>query len=55
VSVNLDITHTFNADLDIYLVGPGDCGTLELSTDNGSSGDNFSNVTLTTPSALPRS
>ncbi|RMG63591.1 MAG: CHRD domain-containing protein [Calditrichaeota bacterium] len=34
------LTHTFDADLDIYLIGPnGD--TLELSTDNGGSGDNY--------------
>ena len=38
--VVVDITHGFDADLDIYLKGPD--GTLfELSTDNGSSGDNY--------------
>ena len=39
-NVSLDITHTFDGDLDIYLVSPN--GTeLELSTDNGGGDDNF--------------
>ncbi|RMI14715.1 MAG: hypothetical protein D6681_04710, partial [Calditrichaeota bacterium] len=34
------LTHTWDADLDIYFISPfGD--TLELSTDNGGSGDNY--------------
>ena len=44
VSVSIDsISHTWLSDLDIYLISPaGD--TLELSTDNGGSADNMSNV-----------
>jgi subtilisin-like proprotein convertase family protein len=53
VSVTLNVTHSWNSDLQIYLVGPGNCGTLELSTNNGSSGDNYTNTVLTTPSAFP--
>ncbi len=50
ISVTVSATQTFNADLDFYLVGPGDCGTLELSTDNGSTGDNYAGAILVTPS-----
>lgn len=40
------LTHTFNGDLDIWLISPaGD--TLEVSTDNGGSTDNYINVTFT--------
>ena len=40
VNVSLDITHTFDGDLDIFLVSPS--GTrVELSTDNGSGGDDY--------------
>jgi|SoiMethySBSTD1v2_1073268.scaffolds.fasta_scaffold13101_2 leucyl aminopeptidase len=43
VNVRLNITHTWDADLDIYLRHPD--GTLvELTTDNGSSGDNYNNT-----------
>ncbi len=34
------ITHTWRSDIDMYLVAP-DGTRVELSTDNGSSGDNF--------------
>jgi subtilisin-like proprotein convertase family protein len=40
VNVTLSITHTWDADLDIYLISPN--GTrVELSTDNGGSDDNY--------------
>ena len=42
-SVTINITHTYDADLDIYLVDP--YGSIyELSTDNGGSGDNYTNT-----------
>ncbi|MDY0351923.1 MAG: proprotein convertase P-domain-containing protein [Desulfobulbaceae bacterium] len=41
LNVQLDITHTWNADLDIFLIAP-DASRIELSTDNGGSGDNYS-------------
>lgn len=45
VRVTINITHTWLADLDIFLVSP--TGTrVELTTDNGSSGDNFINTTF---------
>ncbi|TRV26315.1 MAG: PKD domain-containing protein, partial [Microcystis wesenbergii Mw_MB_S_20031200_S109D] len=43
VSVCLDITHTWDSDLDIYLQAPN--GTrIELSTDNGSLDNNYTNT-----------
>jgi subtilisin-like proprotein convertase family protein len=43
VNVRIDITHTFDGDLDIYLIGPN--GTqIELSTDNGGSGENYTDT-----------
>ncbi len=48
VTVTLNITHTWNSDLDVYLVGPGNCGTLELTTDNGGLTDNYTNTVLST-------
>jgi uncharacterized repeat protein (TIGR01451 family) len=43
VKVLININHTFDADLDIFLISP--LGTrVELSTDNGSSGDNYVNT-----------
>ncbi len=39
----VNINHTFDADIDITLIAPN--GTsIELSTDNGSSGDNYTNT-----------
>lgn len=35
------LSHTFDADLDMFLIGPGGSPTVELSTDNGGSGDNY--------------
>lgn len=40
VEVTLNITHTFTGDLDIFLVAP-DGTRVELTTDNGGSGDNY--------------
>ena len=37
------LTHTFDGDLDIFLIAP-DGTRVELTTDNGSSGDNFTNT-----------
>ncbi|MCF6295059.1 MAG: T9SS type A sorting domain-containing protein [Flavobacteriaceae bacterium] len=36
----INITHTYDADLDITLIAP-DATAVELSTDNGGSGDNY--------------
>lgn len=43
LNVSVNITHTYNADLDIFLIAP-DGTRIELSTDNGGSGDNYTNT-----------
>jgi subtilisin-like proprotein convertase family protein len=42
-SVCVDITHTYDGDLDIFLIAP-DGTSVELTTDNGGAGDNFDNT-----------
>jgi subtilisin-like proprotein convertase family protein len=43
INVGITIDHTWNADLSIFLIAPN--GTIiELSTDNGSSSDNYTNT-----------
>ncbi len=46
LSVCIDITHTYVGDLDIYLISPNG-QFLNLSTDNGGSGDNFEQACFT--------
>ena len=43
VTASINLTHTYDADLDIFLQGPNNV-QVELSTDNGGSGDNFTNT-----------
>ena len=45
VNVTLDISHTNDADLDVFLIAP-DGTRVELFTDVGGSGDNFTGTTL---------
>ena len=45
VNVTLDISHTNDADLDVFLIAP-DGTRVELFTDVGGSGDNFAGTTL---------
>jgi subtilisin-like proprotein convertase family protein len=42
-TVELDLTHTWVSDLDITLISPSGT-TLDLSSDNGGSGDNYTNT-----------
>ena len=52
VNVTLNITHTWDADLDVYLISPQ--GTeVELFTDVGSTGDNFTGTILDDECATP--
>ena len=44
-TVTLDITHTRDEDLDVFLIGP-DRTRVELFTDVGGTGDNFTSTTL---------
>jgi subtilisin-like proprotein convertase family protein/C1A family cysteine protease len=52
VNVTLNITHTWDADLDVFLISPQ--GTeVELFTDVGSSGNNFTGTILDDECATP--
>ena len=42
-TVCLDITHTWDSDLDITLIAP-DGTSINLTSDNGSSGDNYTST-----------
>ncbi len=51
LNVNLTISHTYDADVDIYLTSPA--GTkVELSTDNGGSANNYINTTFDDEAAV---
>jgi hypothetical protein len=68
VTTNLQINHTNDSDLDLYLIGP-DAAQVELSTDNGGTSDNYGTscasnsnkttfddaaaVSISSPSAVP--
>jgi subtilisin-like proprotein convertase family protein len=41
MAVRINVTHSWDSDLDIFLVPPAGMPTVELTTDNGSSGDNY--------------
>lgn len=43
VSVTVNINHVYDSDLDISLISPGGT-TIDLSSDNGSSDDNYTNT-----------
>ena len=43
-TLTLDITHAYNEDLDISLIAPDRSTSWDLSSDNGASGDNYTNV-----------
>ena len=46
VNVTINILHPFDADLDLFLQAPGGSTSVELSTDNGGSGANYTNTVL---------
>ena len=50
VSVNLNITHTYDGDLLVQLISPSQ-NTINLSNRRGGSGDNFNNTTFTASAA----
>lgn len=51
-SVCMNISHTWDDDLDIFLISPGG-QFLELSSDNGANGDNYTNTCFTPTAAVP--
>ena len=52
VNVRLNITHTYDGDLDIFLIGP-DGTEVELTTDNGGTGENFDDTVFDDEAATP--
>ncbi len=52
LSVCLDITHGWDADLDIFLISPSGL-FIALSRDNGGSGDNYTQTCFTPTSVTP--
>lgn len=50
--LGLDIIHTYDADLDISLASPSG-PTLDISSDNGSSADNYTGTTFSSACAAP--
>jgi subtilisin-like proprotein convertase family protein len=52
LNVQVDITHSWDADLDVYLIAP-DGTRVELFTDVGASGENFSNTILDDEATVP--
>jgi subtilisin-like proprotein convertase family protein len=52
ITVGVNITHTWDSDVDIFLTGSN--GTqIELSTDNGGSGDNYTNTIFSSAGVNP--
>jgi subtilisin-like proprotein convertase family protein len=51
VNVGLTLTHTYDGDLDLYLRGP-DGTRVELTTDNGSSGDGYTDTIFDDEAAI---
>ena len=51
-SVCLNIEHGYDDDLDLFLLSPGG-QVLELSTDNGGSGDHYTNTCFTPTAVTP--
>lgn len=45
VNVTLDVTHSYDADLDIFLIHP-DGTRIELTTDNGGNNDHYAGTTF---------
>ena len=52
INVTINLNHTWNSDLDIFLTGP-DGTVVELSTDNGDSSDNYIDTVFDDDAATP--
>jgi subtilisin-like proprotein convertase family protein len=52
VNVTINITHTYDGDITVYLVGPSG-GQVTLAARRGSSGDNFTNTVFDDAAATP--
>ncbi|MEO0006423.1 MAG: hypothetical protein RJA20_619 [Bacteroidota bacterium] len=51
-SVCVNLTHSYDDDIDLFLISPGG-QVLELTTDNGASGDNYTNTCFTPSAPVP--
>lgn len=51
-SVNFTATHTWDSDLNLYLIGPN-AAVVDLTSGNGGSGDNFTNTTFSSAGVTP--
>lgn len=52
LNVNLTIYHTWDGDLSMYLIGPNQA-EIDLSSNNGGSGDNYYNTTFDDQASIP--
>ncbi len=52
IGVQVNVTHGFDGDVDMFITPPG-IAQLELSTDNGSFDDNYTNTVFVTNPAAP--
>ncbi|MBT8257977.1 MAG: proprotein convertase P-domain-containing protein [Bacteroidia bacterium] len=53
VNVTIDLVHTWNADLEIRLIGPGGSPAIYLCQDVGSSSDNMTNTVFDDEASTP--
>ena len=51
-SVCVNLAHSYDDDIDLFLISPGG-QVLELTTDNGGSGDNYTNTCFTPSASVP--
>ena len=51
-SICVDLTHSFDSDVDIFIESPSG-QTLELSTDNGGAGDDYTNTCFSPTASMP--
>jgi subtilisin-like proprotein convertase family protein len=52
IDVNFNLNHTWNSDMDFSLIGPN-LAVVDLCSDNGGSGDNFINTTISSAGVTP--
>ncbi|MCB0764389.1 MAG: T9SS type A sorting domain-containing protein, partial [Flavobacteriales bacterium] len=52
ITVHISTTHPANSDLEFWLQGPANCGTMEISTRNGGNIGNYSNARFTAPAGV---
>ncbi|NNE32872.1 MAG: T9SS type A sorting domain-containing protein [Winogradskyella sp.] len=51
--VDIDITHTWSGDVELFLIAPDGTTIVELTTDNGGGGDNFTGTQFRDDAATP--